>query len=297
MLKKWLCLSVATVMVFFASVSQGSASETKDTLVTEFGLIVSFTTTADGDDFVNVITKDGSIKQYRMVGNAKKEFQKLGRFSFVSYKVSNGIEIKYGVKQLIDASAGEPENVKINRTEAAKLDKITTARVDEVDGREIIYKVDDETFSYYTTTTTNFVNLFDLTTIQGVQEGDYVVLIDTDDDGSMIDHVAVVTNEDAVEEYKYDMTTFLNQQYKTVESLRTENRNITLKKGENVQVEVNAEYIDGTDENVTELVNWTSSKSGVVSVKNGKLVAKKAGKATIKAIYQKKEVTIHVTVE
>lgn len=174
---------------------------------------------------------------------------------------------------------------------------ITTARVDDIDGREITYKMGDHEYNYVLSSTVAYWNMSDLTPSTGVSEGDYVVLIDSDDDGRAIDHVIVVTDEDVVEEEEYDMTSFLSQFYKTAQSLKTEERNITMKTGEKLNIEIVADYADGTNENVTKLVEWVNSKSSIVSVKNGQLVAKKAGKATIKVRYQSQELSLFVTVE
>ncbi|MGC5328665.1 hypothetical protein [Brevibacillus sp. SYSU BS000544] len=302
MFKKWMCLSVAAVMLFFASVPQGSATEANeeaenaDNIAREYGLINNYSSMG-GEDYVNVITRDGSIKQYKILGTAKKALMEMGRFDFFTYKVSDGNVIKYAVKELMDGADDEPENVKINRTQAAKVDMITTARVDKVDDKKITYKVGDQEYHYYTSSTTAYWNMTNLNTVTGVEEGDYVVLIDTDDDGSMIDDVIVVTDQDMVEELEYDMTSFLSQQFKTVQSLTAEMRNFTMKKGETLQVELTAEYTDGTRENVAELAAWVSNKSNVVAVKNGKFTAKKAGNAMITAKYQDEEYNIYVTVE
>lgn len=108
MIKKMVCLAVAASMVFLANVPQGSAkSEANETVEREYGLIDAFSVRSGGEHYVHVVTKDGSIKEYQILGTAKKQLMAMGgRFDFISYKVSDGNVIKYGVVELMDGASG-----------------------------------------------------------------------------------------------------------------------------------------------------------------------------------------------
>jgi len=63
------------------------------------------------------------------------------------------------------------------------------------------------------------------------------------------------------------------------------------------ELTVNAEYVDGTTENVTSKATWTSSDEDIVYVSAGKLTAYKSGQATVTVAYGGKTVKITVSVD
>ncbi|WP_337035042.1 Ig-like domain-containing protein [Paenibacillus illinoisensis] len=63
------------------------------------------------------------------------------------------------------------------------------------------------------------------------------------------------------------------------------------------ELTVNAEYVDGSTENVTSKATWTSSDEDIVYVSAGKLTAYKSGQATITVAYGGKTVKITVSVD
>ncbi|KAG4252124.1 hypothetical protein PC116_g329 [Phytophthora cactorum] len=63
------------------------------------------------------------------------------------------------------------------------------------------------------------------------------------------------------------------------------------------ELTVNAEYVDGTTENVTSKATWTSSDEDIVYVSGGKLTAYKSGQATVTVAYGGKTVKITVSVD
>ncbi|MGE5702529.1 MAG: Ig-like domain-containing protein, partial [Clostridia bacterium] len=83
----------------------------------------------------------------------------------------------------------------------------------------------------------------------------------------------------------------------SVTTLTPSSETVSLKSGKSEQLEVKASMSDDSEQDVTALATWSSSNAEIVKVSaGGKLTAKKAGKATIKAVYGGKTVTITVTV-
>lgn len=179
----------------------------------EFGVVDTFGTD-DGDDTVNIVTKDG-LKEFKLDGTVKGKFN---RFDTIRYELNSDNEvIVKDTVQVINAFDDKTEKVDINEKligdEDFGIDNIVTALVDDVDGREITMKTKsgEGELKYLTQTSTVYLNQPDLTTNTGVSEGDYVVLIDTDDDGKAFDYVVFITDEDEVEKYDYIMDDFLDQ--------------------------------------------------------------------------------------
>ncbi len=82
-----------------------------------------------------------------------------------------------------------------------------------------------------------------------------------------------------------------------VVGLETSNKNIKMKSGEEKLLQIYAVFDDGSKEEVTDSVLWQTSKSDVVEVEEGILIAGKSGKATITATYENKSVQLTVQVE
>ncbi|MFC8687427.1 Ig-like domain-containing protein [Brevibacillus porteri] len=83
---------------------------------------------------------------------------------------------------------------------------------------------------------------------------------------------------------------------KKIKSLIISSQKVSMVKDTVEQFDLNAVYTDKTTELVTDKAEWTSSKPGVATVENGKIVAIAPGTATIKAKYQKKFTTMSVKV-
>jgi Na+-transporting methylmalonyl-CoA/oxaloacetate decarboxylase gamma subunit len=87
---------------------------------------------------------------------------------------------------------------------------------------------------------------------------------------------------------------------KKLSKLTIDKKELELEKGESANIHVTATYSDGSNEDVTKKVSWTSSKSSVATVSKGKVTAKSEGRATIKASYSsggmKKTATLTVLV-
>lgn len=87
-----------------------------------------------------------------------------------------------------------------------------------------------------------------------------------------------------------------------IQKLSTDQTQLTLKKNETAKLTITAKYLDskytdGINKDVTELANWTSSDSKVVEVNKGSVKAVGSGKATLKASFEGKEVSILVEVD
>jgi|GEM_PF-4617428 len=82
-----------------------------------------------------------------------------------------------------------------------------------------------------------------------------------------------------------------------VKALTVSKKTVTMKVGEQVDLKVTATYKDGTKEDVTEDVDWSSSKEDVIDVEKGELRGLEAGITTLSANYGGKTVKIKVTVK
>ncbi|MET3292326.1 UNVERIFIED_CONTAM: serine protease AprX [Brevibacillus sp. OAP136] len=90
---------------------------------------------------------------------------------------------------------------------------------------------------------------------------------------------------------------FTDKDEQLIKSLKANKTKLIMKPQAEEQITINATYSDGTIRDVTKEAKWTTSKSSVVSVENGKLIAKTNGKATVKATVQNKSINIMVTVQ
>jgi hypothetical protein len=67
--------------------------------------------------------------------------------------------------------------------------------------------------------------------------------------------------------------------------------------GDQINVELTALYENGKSANVTSQAVWTSSKSAVATVADGRISVKGKGSASIKAVFGGKTVTVRVSVK
>lgn len=82
----------------------------------------------------------------------------------------------------------------------------------------------------------------------------------------------------------------------TVEALEASTENLSLSVGETEQVELTAEFSDGSIKDVTDIAVWKTDDSTVATVKNGQIKAVGPGLAEITAKYGGQEVAITVDV-
>lgn len=294
MFKKIITTSIAATLLLTSSISSVLASEPTPPTERSYGMIVSFAVQG-GVDYVNILKDDEKIYKYQV--SSKAEIDDVNRYDFVSFTSTKDGLLDSKVVKLIEGADDNPEKVKINFAEASNVEMITAARIDTIDGTKLTYKPSGKSEVTYTVNADPTIwSLSNLDKQDAVDKGDYVVLIDTKDKGTEIDYIVVVTDEDMVKEEKYDMKSFLDQQAKQVKALQSANRKVSMKVGEKIKATFNVVYNDGTVENVTDSVQLKSSKTDIVTIQNGQLVAQKAGKATITASYQGKKAIIQVTV-
>jgi len=184
---------------------------------TQYGYVKNYGRSG-GSDTIEVYTKvDGKfeLKEYKLDGDVEDIVDDVKRFDFIKFSLNGDNEVIIDdIVEIVDGAGDSPEEVTLMDLadlEEADLEDLTVARVDEVDGRTITFEVNDEdTRTYLTDANTVFFNT-DFEVLDGVQEGDYVVLVETDDDSQRFDFVLVVTDEDEVEEDELDMDDFLAQ--------------------------------------------------------------------------------------
>jgi hypothetical protein len=185
-----------------------------------YGLVKSVKTKG-GDTYVTFLTKvDNEVKEveYKVDGDLDDaDDANLVRTNLVQYSLNGSNEVDPSdVVVIVDTMGEEPVDTKVIEDAAdAELDFVTTGLVEDIDGRTVTLKGLDKNGKEVTRTvvTSSSTVYFDYTSkIDGIEEGDYVVLFDTDDDGQAIDYVLFVTDEDEVEDYEYDMTAFLTQE-------------------------------------------------------------------------------------
>ncbi|WP_173275166.1 hypothetical protein [Paenibacillus sp. NEAU-GSW1] len=82
-----------------------------------------------------------------------------------------------------------------------------------------------------------------------------------------------------------------------LKSLVLSDKSLTLAAGQSYSVKLTANYTTGEPVDATESAVWTTSKSSVATVKDGKITAVGKGSATIKASFAGKTVTIRVKVK
>lgn len=79
--------------------------------------------------------------------------------------------------------------------------------------------------------------------------------------------------------------------------LEYDTKKVSLKVGEVKSIQVSAVYTDKTKANVTAEADWVSTNKSVATVEDGKITAISAGRTTIKASYNGKEVSLSLTIK
>lgn len=179
----------------------------------EYGIVMTFNYNND-DDYIQILTKDGSIQRYKLDGTVDDEF---GRYDTIRYELNSEkeliVEDSYVVVEGSDLADDRPDLVRFNEDyDTDDIDSIAAVRVDEIDGNKVTYKDEaGKKHYYYVTSNTAYFNAYDLEKKSDLDEGDYALLIDTDDDGSAVDYVVYVADQDFVDDFSLDMDSFLAQ--------------------------------------------------------------------------------------
>ncbi|MFD2368404.1 S-layer homology domain-containing protein [Brevibacillus sp. GCM10020057] len=172
----------------------------------QFGYVLNYGTVGR-EDSINVLTKDesGAVveKEFKLDddkdglldnGIKRGDFIRFDLNSDNEVVVDDVVEVIDGAINSIDAKLALDES----EWEDNNIDKIVVAQVDDVDGNTITSTRGEK---LYTQSSTAYIDAWDdITGIDGVDDGDLVFLIDTDDDGSRFDYVLVVGTQDYIDE-------------------------------------------------------------------------------------------------
>ena len=74
-------------------------------------------------------------------------------------------------------------------------------------------------------------------------------------------------------------------------------KSATLSVGKTITVKLTANYVTGSPAIITDQAVWTTNKSSVATVENGKITAVGKGTATIKASFGGKSASIRIVVK
>lgn len=182
---------------------------------TIYGVVQDYNT-SNKQDTVKVLTKDkdsGNVvsKEFKL-NDDREDMQDAGivRGDFIAFQLNSDDEvIVEDVVEVVNNKAlsnKDDKTVKLlkqSQWSEANIEKMTVARVDKVDGNTITYEFKDEdgkdrVQKLYTKASTAFIDTYDdMAGEDGVEEGDYIVLMDSKDiDGDRYDYVLIVGSED-----------------------------------------------------------------------------------------------------
>ncbi|GED67546.1 hypothetical protein BRE01_12480 [Brevibacillus reuszeri] len=203
------------VEAIFVVEGNGLGSDVRFGMVKDYG-------TSNKQDSVTLVTKDGDsvvTKEFKLDGDKEdlRDYKGIKRGDFISFTTNSDNEIEVDdVVEVINGNAiGDdswPLILDSNEWSKAGIDNMVVAHVDKVDGNTITYNKKP----LYTKAGTAFIDVYDdLDGKDGVDEGDYIVLIDAADvNGTRFDYVVIVSSDDEVEKYdvpKSSVEAFLKQ--------------------------------------------------------------------------------------
>lgn len=196
------------VKAIFVTDGEGAGSDT------QYGYVKKIN---KANDTVTLIKKgdDGKLKEedVKIDGDATDALDVFKRFDFISYTLNSDELDLDSVVVVVDGASDTPTDVAItDDLDGANLDDIKVGKVEKFQDSKITYTVGGDTTDYQlVNSSTLYLNRDFETSLDGVNEDDYVVMIDTDDDGTKLDYVLVVTDQDEVDENDYNMDDFLAQ--------------------------------------------------------------------------------------
>lgn len=178
----------------------------------EFGL-VNANKTRTGDDLLEVVKADGTTVELKVDGDVEDYV----KGDFIAYQATTDLEVDedditlvadtnnvyYGpvVDDAADATSLDTRvQVAQSQFDELNLDKITPIRVDEIDGNKLVYNG----INYNVNDKTVYFNPQGVEKVSDIDEGDYVILVDTDDTGASYDYVVFVASEEEVEDYNME---------------------------------------------------------------------------------------------
>ena len=143
----------------------------------------------------------------------------IDRGDFIAFSLNGNDEVVVDeVVEVVD-SANDIESLKLLKKDKwsdAEVYHLSTAIASKIDGNKIIYEVKDkdgkkEKAEYIVRSNTAYFNAYDLEAGDKVEEGDYIVLMSTEDVASRYDYVLYINSKKEVEKYDLDTEDFLAQ--------------------------------------------------------------------------------------
>jgi len=182
------------VEFMFITDGEGIESDWQYGLVKDLG-------TQNGDNVTMLIQKDGKLVEEDIVLDDSLEdaLAKFDRGDFISYTLNADNELEIDNANVVVHYDGEDlgEESKVFM-DADGVDEIHVVKVKENDDEDI-EGTDGE--KYPLGSKVVYIDAGDALDNNGVDEGDYAVLVDGDDDGNKIDYVVIVGLADEVKEY------------------------------------------------------------------------------------------------
>jgi len=275
------------VEAIFVVEGTGLGSDVRFGMVKDYG-------TVNKQDSVKLVTKDGDSvveKEFKLDGDKEdlRDYKGIKRGDFIAFTTNSSDEIEVDdVWEVINGSSIEDDSYPeiLDKSDWAKagIDNMQVAKVDKVDGNTITYNKKP----LYTKASTAFFDAYDdLEGVDGVEEGDYIVLIDSEDiGGTRFDYVVIVSSDDWIEKY--------NISDKSVEAFLTQSPikpivdapELSGIKGEAVESEllpgVFNYTVSGKIKNAESVKSFTlkvGTKTTKVTIKDGAFSASQIGKA------------------
>ncbi|WP_289142838.1 S-layer homology domain-containing protein [uncultured Brevibacillus sp.] len=276
------------VEAIFVIQGNGLGSDVRFGMVKDYG-------TVNKQDSVKLVTKDGDSvveKEFKLDGDKEdlQNYKDIKRGDFISFTVNADNEVEVDdVMEVVNGSAIDEDSwpLILDQDEWSKagIDNMVVAHVDKVDGNTITYKKKP----LYTKAGTAFIDVYDdLEGEDGVEEGDYIVLIDASDvNGTRFDYVVIVSSDDEVKKYNVpesSVEAFLKQTKDKPDPVKIPE--LSGIKGEAVESELLPGVFNYTvtgkiknDESVKSFTLKVGTKTTKVTIKDGTFSASQIGKA------------------
>lgn len=172
-----------------------------------------------GADSIKLIAKDGdTVKQveYAMTDDSDN-VQDMGikRGDFIAFQLNSDKEVIVDdIEEVVD-QAQDIEKLKVmdsDNLSDAGIEDMVVAQVSKVDKNKVTVKdAEGNSFNYFTMASTAYFNAYDLEEGNGIDDGDYVVMIKSDTDGDRFDYVLYINSADEVKDEDLDLDNFKKQ--------------------------------------------------------------------------------------
>jgi len=161
----------------------------------QYGLVKDIGT--NGGDHVKILVqKDGKVVEEKIMldDEVKDALAKFQRKDFIAYTLNADNELEIDNADVIVDYKGADSVIDLK---ADGTDEVHVVKVDQVDSKEIVDSFGEE---YSLGSKVVFLDADGVADNNGVDEGDYAVLVDGDDDGNKIDYVVIVGFADDIKE-------------------------------------------------------------------------------------------------